>query len=1600
MGSSQFRFAATLFIGGLLVLGAGVWEVVDSRNGVVPAQMPRGNGTVAEGAPSVPAAPLRPTLERARVLTLAGVEPAGALPARLNSGGPSPHERRAELVAFNKWAERYVAAPPAGRASLVAQGVALAQARRETLKELIQSDPKQAIASAVPLALRAKLPSEIVAQLEERISGTGDLELLGITPAPGEAVAEPYSRRATVDGKTFRAYTYGRRDPQATKLNTSVSGVALDGALAVSESPLRVLEAGEVPAATTPVTAVCPVSGQKTALVSSSPLNLGKPTAVEVAGTVAILCHTEHIAEYEARLIKAEDAAGPYPVVFSLGDSGPGTSNITGRPPVSWSQGTKKVLFIRVDFPDKPGAPVAAGGGAQTIDDTFAVNQVNQPGGVRDFYQQGSYAKTTLAVAPVVSGDSPDVTPVYRLPKNASYYAVGDANDSFDGQMHTDARNLATAGGYNLNNYDRIGVVFSDLSGIPNSKITYGGRANVQGKNFWINGYFNFGTLIHEIGHTYGLAHSNLWQVSDGNPVSPNGTSLEYGDPYDPMGRNVVTVANHFNHWEKSLLQWIPDGAVKTVSTAGTYRVYRFDHSSANLANTLALKIVRNGTQDYWIGHRHGLSNPALLNGACILWGYNAVQQSNLLDFTPATDANDAPLAVGASFHDLAEGLTIHPLAAGGASPNEYLDVQISFDSRIQWSSTTYSFDEKLGGATLTLQRTGSTGGSVTVNYGTANGTATAPADYTATSGTVTWADGDAAPKTITVPLVADALDEGLRNFSVTLSGATGGAVIVNGATATVNIADAGSADPALNPDSINSAVEQVIVQPDGKLLIAGWFDTIYVDGTPYPRSGFARLNPDATLDAAFGNGAGANAVPVFAMARQPDGKILIGGTFATVHGVARACVARLNTDGSLDPGFNPGTGPNDEVHALALQPDGKILVGGKFTSVAGQARSGLARLNANGVLDTTFTGPAFLGFPNADVLSIALQPDNKPVVAGSFYFNPAPYKSGVARLNVNGTLDATFDPGYGAHIAGNSGFLQTVQRVAVQRDGKIVVGGYFTGFNNVTHYRLARLAANGSLDSSFAPAFDPTIPANTAPYPHVRTLLVQADGRMVIGGSFAQVNGSARSNFVRLNPDGTSDGTFAVGSGSTGPVNDATLQPDGKLVLGTDFGTIQGTGNRTLARLFTGLPGLPGTVQFSTPNYSGTEGSALTVTATRTGGSYGAISMNYATQAGSAAATRYTPVNGTLSWASGDAASKTFSVPILNDNLAQPDQTFSLNLGIPIGGIIPGAPGTAGVTIRTPAGNVGATSATLHGEVNPNGSATTVYFQYGTSASYGQTTPAIDIGSGSSPVSFSAQLIGLLPNTTYHYRLVTGKAGGTVYSVDQTFTTLAAAADYAEAGTWVVQRTVRTLPLQVNGTVDIGTFTFETGTGTLEITVNAASSGYSVSKQYFIPMRFNQPPINTWLKVLPSVDTGPHSNNDFDLDISVNTTTAALRLRTTSTDGTHAGTARIAIKSTGLETVVNSTTTAIVTAPTQSFSGNAINQTVGKVGLGTSASPDGLLDVNGGDTRGLRLRARSVPGAPATGTWSKGTMILDSTGILYVCTTAGTPGVWKKVGN
>lgn len=1158
---------------------------------------------------------------------------------------------------FDDWVDRYRAAAPEQKRALITEGVALARARREALAKLIRSDPREALARAVPMTVRQGLPAEVVEWLEERVSARSELALNAVTPErPGDPVAEPVFRSALVDGREYRAYVYGRRALQATVGATSLVGIAVDRALAVSESPLRVLEAGEAFSGR-PVVEMCSVSQKSTAGLVTAPADPGGATAVEYDGHIEVLCSPAHVSDLEQSLVARESSH------VDAADSGPGTSNITSRPSTTWSQGTKSLLIIRVDFSDLPGVP-KYGSGSTELTDTEVVNVINKVNGVRDYYRAMSFGKTDVVIRPVVNGVSPDVTPVLRMPDTAASYATTNNNS----KLHSDARAAAQAQGYAVSSYDRVGVVFSRLSTIAGSQITYGGLGNVIGANFWINGWFDFRVVAHEIGHNYGLPHSNLWQVSDGNPISPSGTDLEYGDVFDVMG-SAAGFVNDFSHWNKSLLRWLPDGSITTAPASGTYRIHRFDHPNANLALARGLKIVRDSTYDYWIGYRRGTTNASMNGGAYVLWGRNTRSAGILLDMTTPgvnpTSGRDEALAIGATFTDAVAGISIRPLAQGGSGADEYLDVQVTLQPQVSWVETTRSVAEQGGNAVLTLQRARSSTGRVTVNWATANGTATAPNDFAAASGTVVWEAGDVAPKTISIPIVSDAVVESDETFTVALSAVTGG-VLSAGTTATVRILDSGRRDPSYAPGFINSEVRQIVALPDGSAVIGGWFSQVTdpVTGGTITRRGVTQISTTGSVIGAFAadGGFGSSQGPVYDLARQPDGKYVVVGNFTTFHGVSRNYLARLNADGTLDTSFNPGTGANGVIHAVLVGPDEKIYIGGAFTSYNGTAREYLARLNPDGTLDPTFTPPDFGSSAGWRVHCLAFQPDGKLLVGGYFYFSGTSLKSSLCRLLANGTLDSTFSGvTSGAHTVSSANTPQFIYRIVVNADGTLLIGGNFSAYNGVARGGFARLTNTGALDTSFAPV------SATGVSNIVYALLPLPDGSVLAGGSFPSFNGVASRNLAKVGPTGTFDTAFAAAGGFSGTVYDLVALADGRVLLCGTYAAFQdSTLSGPIWAFWPGATSAPSLIQLQEDIVNPAEGSTVRLTVTRSGGTAGPVSVPYSTVVGSATTADFGAVSGTVSWAAGETGAKTISIPISWDGLSEGAEFFTVNLGSP----------------------------------------------------------------------------------------------------------------------------------------------------------------------------------------------------------------------------------------------------------------------------------------------------------------------------------------------
>ena len=342
------------------------------------------------------------------------------------------------------------------------------------------------------------------------------------------------------------------------------------------------------------------------------------------------------------------------------------------------------------------------------------------------------------------------------------------------------------------------------------------------------------------------------------------------------------------------------------------------------------------------------------------------------------------------------------------------------------------------------------------------------------------------------------------------------------------------------NPGGVDDAVNSLAVQADGKVLLGGSFFTL----GGQTRVGLGRVNADGKLDTGFNPGAGGPLFPrpgVHCLVIQADGKFLVGGYFTTLAGQTRNHIGRLNADGTLDIAFNPGA--DERVYALAVQPDGKILVGGDINTLGGQARSRIGRLNADGTLDGGFNPGASGG---AYVDALALQTDGKILVGGQFTTLGGQARNYIGRLNSDGTLDTTFNPGASS----------SVHSFAVQADGRILVGGEFSTLGGQTRRGIGRLNADGSVDTGFDPG------ANGS----ADCLTVQADGKILVGGGFTMLGGQTRNRIGRLNADGSLDTGFNPGANAH--VRSMSVQPDGKILVAGQFTSLSGKPRDKIGRL------------------------------------------------------------------------------------------------------------------------------------------------------------------------------------------------------------------------------------------------------------------------------------------------------------------------------------------------------------------------------------------------------------------------------------------------
>lgn len=352
--------------------------------------------------------------------------------------------------------------------------------------------------------------------------------------------------------------------------------------------------------------------------------------------------------------------------------------------------------------------------------------------------------------------------------------------------------------------------------------------------------------------------------------------------------------------------------------------------------------------------------------------------------------------------------------------------------------------------------------------------------------------------------------------------------------------------DQSFAADPGDGMVTGIVVLNDGKLLVAGGSSGQHL----------VRLEADGRRDWSFAQGTDG---PVFRLLRQPDGKILVAGSFSNLLGVARQGIGRLLTNGDVDLTFDAGElpGSDSSIFALGLQPDGKILIGN--LAVPGE----LFRLDSTGQLDASFAHTnVFNGY---HVFALCSRTNGSILVGGGFQAVNGFATVGLALLGADGQLDTNFVSGLQTN-SNPSVILESAQGV--------LVGGRQWRVGATNKLVVARLTTDLDWDASFQPDdFDPGIPS----YSFARSLLVQPDGKLVVVGLFQQVGRYWRNGIVRLDAQGKVDPCFDPGVGLADWAEVGAMavarQADGKILTGGHFVAFSGNANLPATNLVRFLP-------------------------------------------------------------------------------------------------------------------------------------------------------------------------------------------------------------------------------------------------------------------------------------------------------------------------------------------------------------------------------------------------------------------------------------------
>ncbi|MCH2061705.1 MAG: PKD domain-containing protein [Verrucomicrobiales bacterium] len=575
---------------------------------------------------------------------------------------------------FREWLISLDGKPLSAQREKIPEGMRHLQGRRQWMARLIRSNPERALREALTYEQRSLLPDSLLGHIEKPLSAAATYEV-EIACSLGTGGSKTTRLVTLDDGRQLEAFTFGRRLQVTCKDRISIHGIESEGVAAIDPHPVRLLGTAEQ---------------------RDRGLQAKEGSHAEILGKLYTFSDPARMDELGESLVAEELIIGPSPgeaylELMSGGEIGAGNPGDNDNLPAlksNWTEGTKDLLYMRVQFSDDD---------PERVDLSYEKARSRQDD-VEEFLKINSYGKCIWNTT---------ITDVIRLENTHNYYRQAGWS-----QMLNDARALARDLGeeqgedWDYDNYNFYTVVSRGGFG------SYAGIAQVGGRRSHLVST-SLRTAGHEFGHNLGLSHAYYNYTKS---LNPRGTStyeglneIEYAHRFSIMSDESSSDFNnpalpHFTVHEKWQLDWLEGNDILNVTDAsdnGTHRLYQNDLEKAT--GLRAIRLPSGGARShYWVSYRaawteanRGSDQDYLLNGAVFDWTGSGGGRSTLLDMTPYSDDGphsgsrsrldnsdkwDAPLAIGRTYSDYQSGVHLTPVARGGSAPDEYLDIFVHFD--------------------------------------------------------------------------------------------------------------------------------------------------------------------------------------------------------------------------------------------------------------------------------------------------------------------------------------------------------------------------------------------------------------------------------------------------------------------------------------------------------------------------------------------------------------------------------------------------------------------------------------------------------------------------------------------------------------------------------------------------------------------------------------------------------------------------------------------------------------------------------------------------------------------------------------------------------